>query len=317
MPDARIVVKRKILKEDTKPKTAWEILLADIKRNKWSYYLMLPYMLLFTLFIIIPVILSIYLSFTYYNIIEAPKMIGWSNYKMLFLNDPVWLIALKNTFIFALITGPLSYISCLLFAWTINELKPKLRSIATLLFYAPSISGGAFMIWTFIFSGDVYGLVNGWLMGMGILKEPKVWLQDPKINLYIIMLVQLWMSLGTSFLAFIAGLQSIDQSLYEAGAIDGIKNRWQELYYITLPSMKPQLIFGAIMQVTMVFAASDICLALAGFPSPLYSAHTIVLHMMDYGNIRYDMGYASSIAVILFAITVFIGQTVRRYIKVD
>ncbi|MGB4644997.1 MAG: sugar ABC transporter permease [Dictyoglomaceae bacterium] len=289
----------------------------EIKKNRESYLLILPYFTLFFVFVVIPVIIAIVLSFTNYNIIQAPKFIGWGNYKRLFLEDDVFLIALQNTFKFALITGPLSYFACLLFAWLINELSPKVRSVLTLLFYAPALSSSVFFIWIYIFSGDIYGLLNGILINLGIIKEPIYWLQDSNINLYVLMVIQLWMSLGTSFLAFIAGFQTIDRSLYEAGAVDGIKNRWQELWYITLPSMKPQLIFGAIMQVTASFAVADISATLIGFPSPLYSAHTIVLHMWDYGNIRYEMGYASAIAVILFLITVLINQGVRKIIRPD
>ncbi|HOP94156.1 MAG TPA: sugar ABC transporter permease [Dictyoglomaceae bacterium] len=294
-----------------------KVLWKEIKKNRESYLLILPYFVLFFIFVVIPVIIAIVLSFTNYNIIQAPKFIGWNNYKRLFLEDDVFLIALQNTFKFALITGPLSYIACLLFAWLINELSPKVRSVLTLLFYAPALSSAVFFIWTYIFSGDIYGLLNGILINLGIIKEPIYWLQDSNINLYVLMVIQLWMSLGTSFLAFIAGFQTIDKSLYEAGAVDGIRNRWQELWYITLPSMKPQLIFGAIMQVTASFAVADISASLIGFPSPLYSAHTIVLHMWDYGNIRYEMGYASAIAVILFLITVLINQGVRKVIKPD
>jgi multiple sugar transport system permease protein len=289
----------------------------EIKKNKESYFLVLPYFILFFTFTVIPVIVGAILSFTNYNVIQMPKFVGWNNYKRLFLEDDVFLIALQNTFKFALITGPLSYFACLFFAWLINELPPRIRAVLTLLFYAPALSSSIFFIWTYIFSGDVYGLLNGVLMNLGIIKEPVYWLQDSRINLYVLMVIQLWMSLGTSFLAFIAGFQTIDRSLYEAGAVDGIRNRWQELWYITLPSMKPQLIFGAIMQVTASFAVADISAQLIGFPSPLYSAHTIVLHMWDYGSIRYEMGYASAIAVILFLITVSINRGVRKLIRPD
>ncbi len=299
--------------KDKKLRNVWK----EIKKNKESYLLILPYFTLFLIFIVIPVLFGAILSFTNYNIIQTPKFIGWSNYKRLFLEDDIFLIAIQNTFKFALITGPISYFACLLFAWLINELSPKVRAITTLLYYAPALSSAIFFIWTYIFSGDVYGFLNGILINLGIIKEPIYWLQDPNINLYVLMIIQLWMSLGTSFLAFIAGFQTIDRSLYEAGAIDGIRNRWQELWYITLPSMKPQLIFGAIMQVTTSFAVADISANLIGFPSPLYSAHTIVLHMWDYGSIRYEMGYASAIAVILFFITVSINQWVRRILRSD
>jgi len=303
------------IKEALLKKFNFKLTFREMKRKRICYVLIAPYVLLFFVFTVLPVIVSIVLSFTEYNIIEKPHFIGWSNYIQLLLDDSVFLIAVKNTFIFAIITGPISYFACLIFAWLINELRPKLRAWVTLIFYAPSISGNVFLIWQYIFGGDAYGLLNSILMKWGFINEPILWLSDTSINLKVIMVVQLWLSLGTSFLAFMGGLQGIDRTLYEAGAMDGIRNRWQELYYITLPSMKPQLIFGAVMQVTASFAVSDICSQLAGFPSPLYSAHTIGLHMMDYGTIRYEMGYASTVAVILFLITTITNSIIRKAIK--
>ena len=220
----------------------------------------------------------------------------------LFLDDDVFWLSMKNTLIFALLTGPLSYFLCLVFAWLINELPVRARNLFTLVFYAPSISGALYVIWSFIFSGDAYGMANGLLMQLGVINEPILWLTDPRYNLGILIVVQLWMSLGTSFLAFIAGFQSIDASLYEAGDIDGVRNRYQELLYITLPSMKPQLLFGAVMQISASFSVSTISQELCGFPSTKYSAHTILLHMQDYGSLRYEMGYACAIAVVLFVL---------------
>jgi multiple sugar transport system permease protein len=263
---------------------------------------MAPYFILFFVFTILPVLISVVLSFTYFNVLEFPRWVGWENYARLFLEDDVFLISLKNTLLFAAITGPISYVACFVFAWLINEFPAKLRAFLTLIFFAPSISGNIFFIWLIIFSGDSYGYANGFLMKIGIIFEPIQWLQDPTYMLAIVMLVQLWLSLGTSFLAFIAGLQNIDPTMYEAGAIDGIRNRWQELWYITLPSMRPQLMFGAVIQITMTFAVADVSMALAGFPSVQYAAHTIVTHLIDYGTIRFEMGYASAIATILFII---------------
>lgn len=282
----------------------------QIKKNRDSYLLMSPYLALFTLLIVIPILGSVVLSFTYFNMLEMPEWRGWDNYVRLFLDDDVFIIAIKNTLVFGLITGPISYGLCLLFAWLINELPPKIRAFMTLVFYAPSISANVYMIWSFIFSGDAYGLVNGFLMKMGLIHEPIQWLINPDYNLKILILIQLWLSLGTSFLAFIAGLQSIDRNLYEAGAIDGMKNRWQELWYITLPAMKPQLLFGAVMQISISFAVSDLTMALAGFPSTNYSARTIVTHIVDYVTLRFEMGYASAIAVFLFITMIFCKKVI-------
>jgi multiple sugar transport system permease protein len=216
---------------------------------------------------------------------------------------------------FAVITGPISYIACFVFAWIINELSPKVRAIMTLIFYAPSISGNVYFIWLIIFSGDSYGYLNGFLMKIGIILEPIQWLLDEKYILGIVIIVQLWLSLGTSFLAFIAGLQTLDKSLIEAGAMDGIKNRWQELWYITLPSMRPQLMFGAVMQITTAFAVAEISIALAGFPSVNYAAHTIVTHLMDYGTIRFELGYASAIATFLFLLMVGTNKLTQKMLR--
>lgn len=299
---------------DKKKKRA--ILWRDVKRNKTSYFMLAPYFLLFFLFTVLPVVASIGLSFTSFNMLEMPKFIGWDNYLKLFLDDNIFMTALKNTLIFAVITGPTSYMMCLLFAWLINEFSGKVRSFLTLIFYAPSICGNAFMVWSLIISGDRYGYLNGLLLNLGLINSPIQWMQTEEYVLPVLIVVQLWLSLGTSFLTFIAGLQTVDKSLYEAAAIDGIKNRWQELWYVTLPAMKPQLMFGAVMQITSAFAVADISIQLAGNPSVNYAGTTIVTHLMDYGSgIRYDMGYASAIATILFLLMIGTNKLVQSFLR--
>ncbi|KQY84392.1 MULTISPECIES: carbohydrate ABC transporter permease [Paenibacillus] len=296
-------------------KSWWSWKLQEMKASKHSYVLLAPYMILFIMFTVIPVVISIILSFTYFNMLEFPKFIGWQNYTRLFLEDDVFLIAIKNTLLFAIITGPISYIACFVFAWIINELTPKWRAFMTLIFYAPSISGNVYFIWLMIFSGDRYGIANGLLIKWGFLLEPIQWLKTEAYIMPILILVQLWLSLGTGFLAFIAGLQTVDRTLYEAGAVDGIKNRWQELWYITLPSMRPQLMFGAVIQLTTSFAVADVSIALAGFPSVNYAAETVVTHLIDFGTTRFEMGYASAIATVLFMIMVGTNLLVQKLLR--
>ncbi len=286
-----------------------------IYRARYSYIMVAPYFILFFLFTILPVAISIFLSFTYFNMLEAPQFIGWDNYVKLFLQDDIFLIALKNTLLFAVITGPLSYMMCLLFAWIINEFRGKLRAFLTLIFYAPSICGQAYFVWSLILSSDRYGYLNGFLIKWGIIDEPVLWFQTESYILPCLIVVQLWLSLGTGFLSFIAGLQTVDKSLYEAAAMDGVKNRWQELWYVTLPSMKPQLMFGAVMQITNSFAVSDISIQLAGNPSVNYAGATIVTHLLDYGTYRFEMGYASAIATVLFLLMVLTNKLVQRILR--
>ena len=283
-----------------------------LKKNRASYVMLAPYFILFTFFTIIPVAMSMGLSFTYYNMLELPQFIGWKNYIKLFLEDDIFLISLKNTLILAVITGPVSYILCLLFAWIINEFTGWLRAFLTLIFYAPSICGNAYVVWNLILSGDRYGYLNGILLKLGILDEAVQWMKTEKYVLPILVIVQLWLSLGTGFLSFIAGLQTVDKTLYEAAALDGIKNRWQELWYVTLPSMKPQLLFGAVMQITSSFAICDVSIALAGNPSVNYAGATVVTHLLDYGTVRFEMGYASAIATVLFLLMVGTNKLVQK-----
>ena len=284
-----------------------------IKRQ--YYYLVAPYVILFFIFTVLPVVISLVLSFTNFNLLEFPDFVGWENYMRLFVDDENFMTAIKNTLILAIVTGPLSYLMAFVFAWLINELRPRLRSFMTLIFYAPSISGSAYLVWKLIFSSDSYGYANAYLIKFGILNEPVQWLQNETYIIWIIMIVQLWLSLGVSFLSFIAGLQGVDKTLYEAGAIDGIRNRWQELWFITLPQMKSQLMFGAVMQITSSLSIADVSIQMAGFPSVNYAGHTIITHLMDYGNIRMEMGYASAIATVLFLIMILANMLVRKILR--
>jgi len=234
--------------------------LKAIKKNRVFYGMMAPYLLIFCTFTVLPIIISLFLSFTYFDIINPPKFIGLSNYIKLLLHDEVFLIAVRNTFILAVIVGPVSYIAAFLFAWLINELPPKIRWVLTVIFYAPSISGSAFLLWQLIFHGDMYGYLNAFLLNLKIIDNPVLWLKTPENALWVLIIVQLWLSLGISFLSFVAGLQTVDKDLYEAAAVDGIRNRWQELWYVTLPQMRAQLMFGALMQITSSFSIGSLSL---------------------------------------------------------
>lgn len=287
---------------------------ASIKAHRISYLFVAPFGILFCTFTVIPILVAIGLSFTYFNMVQPPEWVGWENYLRLFLADDVFLIAVKNTLLFAIITGPVSYFLCFLFAWLINELKPKLRAFLTLLFYAPSISANAYLIWTLLFSGDTYGYINATLLYWGIIDRPIQWLVDPTWMMPIVILVTLWMSLGVSFLTFIAGLQGIDNMYYEAAAIDGVRNRWQELWFITLPMMRQYLMFGAIIAITQSFAATQSIQVLTPTPTD-WATWTIVQHMQDYATARYEMGYASAMAVFLFVVMVGTQRLVQRLLR--
>ena len=290
---------------------AWE----KAKQYKFCYAFLAPYAVLFLAFYILPMITSIYYSFTYYNILEPAKFVGANNYIDLVLNDDVFLKAITNTFQLAVITGPLGYILSFCFAWLINELPRWIRTLAVLIFYAPSIAGNAYAIFSIIFRGDAYGYLNSILMNLGVINTPILWLTTPDYIMPVIIIVTLWMSMSTGFLSFVAGLQGVDRAQYEASYVDGIRNRWQELYYITLPNMKPMLLFGAVMAITQAFGVCDVPMALAGYPSTDYAARTVVTHLFDYGYTRFEMGYASAIATMLFIVMILCNKLIQSALR--
>ena len=310
--DSGTEVKRAINRGDM---TKWQWTLKEMKMYKIGYFMIAPFFILFTIFTILPVLLSIFFSFTHFNLLEFPTFVFLDNYVRLFLDDDIFMLAIQNTLVFAAVTGPTGYLLSFMMAWFINELSPKIRAFITLIFYAPSISGQVYLIWNIFFSGDQYGYANSLLMRFNLIQEPIIWFQNADYVMNLCILVALWMSLGIPFLAFIAGLQTVDREYYEAGAVDGIRNRWQELWFITLPLMRNQLMFGAVLQITASFGFGGIVTALAGFPSINYSAHTIMHHLADYGDIRFEMGYASAIATLLFFMMLGANLLVNRLLS--
>lgn len=289
----------------------------SMKQNKSCYAMIAPFMLFFLVFTVVPVVMSLPMGFTDFNMAQAPKFIGLSNYTTLFLSDKIFLQSIRVTIVFALFTGPISYVLCFILAWLINELHPGLKTVFTLIFYAPSMAN-VYTVWQLIFSGDTYGYINSVLLNLGLINSPIQWLTDSNYILGVTIVVQLWISLGAGFLALRAGFQNIDRSQYEAGAIEGIKTRWQELIYITIPSMGPQLMFAAIMQIVGSFTAGTVAQNLVGFPSTEYKAHTIMTHAYDYGWVRYEMGYASAVCMVLFVAMYvankLIGKLLSKYL---
>lgn len=264
------------------------------------FVMLAPFIILFFVFTVLPIIMSLALSFTSYDMLSLPQFTGIDNYRRMILDDDVFSVVVKNTLVFSIISGPAGFLLSFLLAWFVNEFTPRVRTILSFMFYAPSLVGNAYFIWKVAFSGDSYGYINSLLLSVGLITEPIVWLKSTTYLMPIIIIVQLWQNMGISFLANISGLQNVNRDLYEAGAIDGIRNRWQELRYITLPSMYHMLLFSAVMQIQSSFSVSAVAIELAGFPSAGHAVDTIVSHMMDMASVRYELGYACAIAVVLF-----------------
>ncbi len=266
---------------------------------------MAPYAVIFLIFILVPVILAVILSFTNFNAIQFPSFVGFLNYITLITSDEVFMqFVLPNTVVYAVVVGIGGYILSFVLAWALCNLTKGPRTIFALILYSPSMTVGVAMtvLWKVIFSGDQTGLLNSWLISLGLINEPIIWLVDVRYLLPIVIVIGLWSSMGIGFLSMIAGILNSDEELYEAAAIDGIKNRFQEMIYITVPQMKPQMLFAAVMAVVGAFQNGLISTQLTGNPSPGYAAQLIVNHIEDYGFLRYEMGYAAAVSVVLLLI---------------
>ena len=288
---------------------------ASIAGNWQMYAMLFPFMFFFFLFTVWPVIASFFVSFTEYNVLQAPEIVYFENYRRLFVEDDLFMKALGNTLVFAVFTGPLGYLISFFTSWIINEFGQLTKAILTFIFYIPSISGTVYTIWGLIFDSDIYGYANSFLIQLGIIDDPINWFTNESYIMPLIIIVQLWMSMGTGFLAMRAGFATNDQQYYEAGAIDGIKNRWQELWHITIPMMAPHLTTAAVLQVVAMFSNSGVADTLAGNPSTNYAAHMLMSHFADYSGVRLERGYASAIAVFLFAFIFLINRVIMKALR--
>lgn len=286
----------------------------DVKKNRECYFMLAPFMILFAVFTVIPVVMSLPIGFTDFNMVQPPKFVGLDNYISLFLADKVFIKAVRVTIVFAVVTAPVSYIICFLLAWLINGLPPKLRTFLTLIFYIPSMAN-VYSVWKIIFSGDMNGWLNSFLIDIGFVQSPVQWLTDGRYVLGVTIVVQLWLSLGAGFLALSAGFRNIDRNMYEQAYIDGMSSKWQELIYIVIPSMKPQMLFAGVMQIVSSFTAGTVAQEIVGFPSTDYKAHTIMTHAYDYGWVRWEMGYASAICTVLFIVMYVCNKIISRLFR--
>lgn len=291
------------------------------QNNKNAYLFLAPYLILFIVFILIPTVMAVALSFTNFNTIEVPDFVGFMNYINLVTQDEIFMqYVLPKTITYAIIVGPGGYLLSFLLAWALAQLTKWPRAILATILYSPSITSGVAMtvLWKIFFSGDQTGYLNAWLIRLGILTDPIKWLIDGRFLLPIMIIVALWSSMGFGFLAILAGILNSDETLYEAAAIDGVKNRFQEMIYITIPTMKPQMLFAAVMTIVSAFQNGAIGVQLSGSnPTPGYAGQLIVNHIEDYGFIRYEMGYAATVSVMLLGIVYLFSTISKNLFKED
>lgn len=289
------------------------------KRGITTALLIAPYLAAFLIFIVLPVVLAIFLSFTDFNSINSPKFVGLANYIRLFTEDEVFMQkVIPNTLLFSVIAGPCGYFLSFILAWMLAQIPKGPRTVLALCLYAPSLTAGVAMqvVWTAIFSGDPNGYLNAILLKLGVISEAVQWLQSGEYLMPIMIIVTIWSSMGIGFLSMLSGILNIDPQLYEAAYMDGMRNRFQEIIYVTIPSIKPQMLFGAVMAVVNTFQAGAIGVELSGSnPTPNYNGQLIINHIQDYGYIRYEMGYAAAISVVLLIFIYIVSKIIGRLLS--
>lgn len=280
------------------------------------FFLQLPFLSLFVVFIIIPVIVAIGLSFTDFNSIERPNVVGLDNYVNILTDDAIFMEhALPNTIQFSIIVGVGGYFLSFFLAWSLAQISKLPRTIMAIILYLPSMTSGVMLstVWQVIFAGDKVGYLNSILLKLDVIQKPIIWLSDSKYLLLIMIVVSLWSSMGVGFLAMMAGILNVNKELYEAAYIDGVKNRFQEILYVTIPAIRPFMMFGAVMAIVNTFQNGSIGVMLSGTnPTPGYAGQLLVTHAEEYAFIRYEMGYGAALSVIILILIWVISQISKR-----
>lgn len=277
-----------------------------------------PALILFTIFVAVPVGASLFFSFTKYNVIQSPKWVGLNNYRNLILYDPRFWKAVRNTVVYVVGVVPFSISLSLLLAVAIDQ-KIRLKNLYKTLFFMPAVTSvvALSVVWKWLFAGEKYGLINHFLLKLGL--QPIDWLLSPTWTLPAIMIMSIWAGLGYNMILFLAGLQAIPNSLYEAADADGA-GAMSKFWHITLPLLRPTMTYAVIMSTIASFQVFEQVYIMAGSTSAgvggvLDCALTIVAYLYDSGFQRFMMGYASAIAYLLFAAVFFMTLLNIKVIK--
>jgi multiple sugar transport system permease protein len=287
-------------------------------RKEWTAYLFIsPTLILFFIFTVFAVIYSFYLSFHEWNILEPEKTyVGLDNYLQL-LGDRRFHQAVLNTILYTAFAVPLTMIAGLSIALLLNN-KIRLRGLFRTLYYLPTITPlvVSAIIWKWVYQGD-YGLLNYYLMQLGIIKEPLLWLADPNLAMAAVILMSVWGGAGYQMVIYLAGLQAIPEEFYDAAKVDGASG-FQRLIHVTIPLLAPTTLFLFITSIIGSFQIfTQIYIMTSG--GPLNRTTTIGYYLYEKAFRHFDMGYASAMAYALFGMifvfTLFQLRVMRREIQ--
>ena len=278
-----------------------------------GYAALIPWVIGFAVFSVVPIVISIYLSFTEWTVIDAPKWIGLANYERMFTQDPLFWQALKVTLLFVAISLPLKLVLGLMLALLLNVKVPGMNFFRTV-FYLPAVISGVAvaLMWMWLLQPDT-GVANTLLASIGI--QGPNWFWDKDWALPSVALMSVW-KVGGSAIIYLAGLQNIPPHLYEASTIDGA-GRWHQFWRITLPLLTPTLFFQLLIELIDSFKVfSEAFVITQG--GPLKATYFYLFYFYEEGFRNFNMGYASGLAlflvVVIVLITVFLNYTSKRWV---
>ncbi|GHU55481.1 sugar ABC transporter permease [Spirochaetia bacterium] len=287
-----------------------------IKGNLSSYAFLAPWLIGFFVLTFYPMVYSLYLSFTQYNVLQPPKWIGMRNFFVMFVGssdypkDTRFLNSLLVTFRFVFVSVPLKLAFALMVAMLMNQ-KLKLISFYRTIYYIPTLLGGSVAIavlWRRLFAAD--GIVNSILHGaFGV--NPPAWISDPSYALSTLILLAVW-QFGSPMIIFLAGLKQIPNEYYEAASVDGA-GKVRQFFSITLPSLSPIIFFNLVMQMISAFQSfTQAFIVSGGTGGPIDSTMFYSLYLYLKGFAFYEMGYASAMAwILLLIIAILTGLTFK------
>ena len=288
-----------------------------LNEAKWSYIFVAPAVLLFFIFVVGPLITSFYWSFTEYDAIHAPKWVGLDNYKNIFFNDPRFWKSIRNTIFYTLGVIPPVVVLSLLLAIAVDQ-QIRFKNFFKVIYFIPSVTSviALSVIWKWLFAGEKYGLINHILIRVGL--QPVDWLMSPVWTLPAIMIMSIWAGLGYNMILFLAGLQTIPKTVYEAADIDGA-NVFDKFWHITLPLLKPFTVFVVIIGFITSFQVFERIYIMTqsefGIGGVLDSALTVVAYLYDMGFRKFKMGYASALGYIIFVVVFTITIINIKFVK--
>ncbi len=264
------------------------------------YLFLSPALLVFSVFVLYPIVAVVYYSFTDYSIVTPPVWVGLRNYQEL-VKDPIFWQSLSHSFTYLLVMPTLVFL-CIILAIVVNRKLPGIN-VFRAMYYIPVISGSIAVGIAWRLMLDTNGLLSSLLLSLGMIQEPIQWLSEPSYTLTICMLLTIWLGLGHYMMIFLAGLQNIPEELYDAAMIDGC-NAWQKHWHVSLPGLRPQVTFVAVISsLAALQVFNEIYILTGGLGGILNSASTIVFYLWRSAFVLQHAGYASAVAMVLLVIT--------------